>query len=234
MAEKTNPNGPGLFDVDVSESPWLEVKPWLAVKNAFWALLDHQEKGKGNTIERSELEDLWRQFIAKLGLGNVARDEDYERWSIDQIMMSIAYVSARGSHDSNTQHACVIVDAKNHIVSTGFNGFLRKSSDSILPNTRTGGFKYAYIIHAEANACAAATRADLTGCRAYVTGRPCNQCLTTLINRGIREIIIGDIGHVVEDGYWEMHYLLVSMHGVTIRKYSGEIVDTSKTRTIGN
>lgn len=180
------------------------------------------------------LEESLKAFRDNLGLGIEFHDVQYTRWKKDQIFMSMAFVLAKGSHDSQTQHGCVIVDENNHIVSSGFNCFLPDSPDSIMPNIREGGHKYKFMMHAEANGCDHATRASLKGCRVYVTGVPCNECLKRMINKGIREIIIGDIGHKFEDGFWELHHFLVKIHGVTIRKYVGEIVDTSKTRFVSS
>lgn len=168
----------------------------------------------------------------QLGIAPESRDENYKRWSKDQIFMSQAYVAATGSHDANTQHGAVIVDENHHIVSTGCNGFLPNSPDDLLPNTREGGHKYKFIRHAEQNACDQATRASLKGCRIYVTGVPCNECMKTIIAKGIREVIIGDVGHVMGEGFWEMHHYLTHIHGVKVRRYVGEVIDTTRTRKI--
>jgi len=160
-----------------------------------------------------------------LGISTKHRNEKYKRWSIDQIMMSTAYIMAKGSHDSDTQHGAVIVDENNHIVSSGFNGFLKGSADDILPNARLGGHKYKFMVHAERNACDQATRADLSNCRIFVTGVPCNDCMTTIINRGIRIVTYGDVGHVQGEGFWEMHKYLINAHNVSVTKYSGQIIN---------
>jgi hypothetical protein len=51
-----------------------------------------------------------------------------------------------------------------------------------------------------------------------------------MINKGIRDIVVGDVGHVIGDDFWELHHFLVKVHDVTIRKFSGKIVDPSLTR----
>ena len=195
---------------------------------------DRYEKAALHSLPGESKSDRLEKLQDALGLGEKYRNEEYKRWSLDQAFMSMAYSLAKCSHDSDTQHGCVIVDENNHIVSSGFNGFLPGAPDEILPNTREGGFKYRFIVHSEANACAHATRANLKGCRVFVTGYPCNECMKTMINKGIREIIVGDIGHKFEDGYWELHHFLVNVHGVTIRQFQGEIVDTSSTRFINS
>tara|TARA_B100000614_G_scaffold262909_1_gene300542 strand:+ start:102314 stop:103009 length:696 start_codon:yes stop_codon:yes gene_type:complete len=167
-----------------------------------------------------------------LGIGKEYHNDKYERWTMDQAFMSMAFCMSKCSHDSNTQHGAVVVDERSHPLASGCNGWLPKSPDSLMPNTREGGFKYAHVRHAEINTLSQATRSDLSGCRIYVTGLPCNNCMSEIIARGIREVIVGDVGHVFGDGFWEMHNFLVRSHGVTVRYFDDEIVDTSKTRRL--
>lgn len=168
-----------------------------------------------------------------LGISPESRTEEYKRWNLDSAFMSIAYIVSKCSHDSDTMHGSVIVDEKNHIVSTGFNGFISGSFDDKLPNNRINGKKYQHMIHAERNALDQSTKADLTGCRIYITGVPCNSCFRAIISRGIKEVIIGNVGHKFEEGFWEMHHFLAITHGVQVKKFNGIIADTSKTITIG-
>lgn len=183
-------------------------------------------KDPGDKKEFAELEK-------KLGLSGEGRDNDYQRWSMDSVFMSIAYTVAKSSHDSNTQHGSVIVDKNNHIVSTGFNGFISGSFDNILPNERTGGHKYEHMFHSERNSLSQATIADLSGCRIFITGMPCNSCLRAIAAKGIKEIIIGDVGHVFGEGFWEMHYFLTITHDLQVKPFNGIIVNTSSTIIIG-
>ena len=185
-----------------------------------------------NKLGRSLSEKNIAELEESVGI-NRSINRDYERWSLDQVFMSIAFITAKASHDSNTQHGAVIVDEKNHIVSTGFNGFLPGSFDEYMPNDREGGHKYPHMMHAEHNALDQSTRADLEGCRVYVTGVPCNVCFRRLISRGIKEVIIGDVGHVYEEGFWETHHWLAVSHGVRVRHFHGIIANAEETRTIG-
>lgn len=169
-----------------------------------------------------------------LGIGPEYNNPDYERWTMDQAFMSNAYIMARCSHDSDTQHGAVIVNERRHPIAGGCNGWLPKSPDASMPNTRKDGFKYAHVRHAERNALDQAEGTDLSGCTVYVTGIPCNDCLGDMIAKGIRTIVYGDVDHEKPEGFWEMHNFLVKTHGVTIRKFEGEVVDTSKTREISD
>lgn len=149
------------------------------------------------------------------------RDEDYNRISWDSYFMSLAFLVAMRSPDSQTQHGCVIVDQDNGIVSTGYNGFLHGAIDGSMPNMRP--HKYQHIIHSEVNAILAAEQKSLQNCKVYVTGLPCNECLKLLARKGIREIVVGDRPHVFADGYLELHSLICAMHQISIKQFIGKI-----------
>lgn len=146
----------------------------------------------------------------------------YARMSWDEYFMSLAFLVRMRSPDAQTQHGCVIVDNNNKIVTTGYNGFLPEASDDCIPNTRP--HKHPFVMHAEANAILSAAQ-NLSGCRIYVTGMPCNDCLKIIIKSGIRKVIVGDIKHVVSNGYFEMQSLLCIQHNVEIVKYVGKIAN---------
>lgn len=147
-------------------------------------------------------------------------DKNYTRLSWDEYFMSLAFLVRMRSPDSQTQHGAVIVDDKNKIVSTGYNGFLPDAADSCLPNMRP--YKLQYVMHAEVNAILSAS-CNLEKCKIYVTGLPCNDCLKMIIKSGIRSVIVGDIKHVYKDGYFELQSLLCVQHEVVIRYYTGKI-----------
>jgi dCMP deaminase len=149
------------------------------------------------------------------------RNKEYERLSWDSYFMSLAFLVAMRSPDSQTQHGCVIVDQNNSVVSTGYNGWLQGAVDESMPNTRP--YKCQHIVHSEANAILAAEYRSLQGCKAYVTGLPCNECLKLLARKGIKEIVIGDRPHVFADGYLELHCLICAMHQISITKFTGKI-----------
>jgi len=102
-----------------------------------------------------------------------------------QYFINISHQVKTRSHDIQTQHGCVITDADNHIISTGYNGFPPGVNDSDLPKERPE--KYPYILHAEENAILNA-RTSLNGCRIYVTGKPCVACLRRIMAVGITHI----------------------------------------------
>lgn len=116
--------------------------------------------------------------------------EGYLSWN--DYFMNIALLSAQRSKDPDTQTGACIVNQKKRIVGTGYNGFPNKCPDNVFPWIKTGGFtatKYAYVVHAEANAILNSTIQDLTGCRMFTTLFPCNECAKLIIQAGINEII---------------------------------------------
>lgn len=89
------------------------------------------------------------------------------------------------------------------------------------------------MMHGERNALLQATQSDLSDCRLYITGMPCNDCFQIIIMKGIKKVIVGDIGHVFGDGYWEMHHFLRRTHGVEVIPFRGRIADPDNCKEIG-
>ena len=115
--------------------------------------------------------------------------------SWDEYFMGVAKLSAKRSKDPNTQVGCCIVNADKRIVAVGYNGLPRNCDDSDFPwNCREGALqdtKYAYVVHAELNAILNATT-SLAGCTLYVTLFPCNECMKSIIQSGIKEVVYED------------------------------------------
>tara|TARA_Y100000758_G_C15956595_1_gene387962 strand:- start:381 stop:812 length:432 start_codon:yes stop_codon:yes gene_type:complete len=109
----------------------------------------------------------------------------------DLRFLKLAEHISNWSKDPSTKVGCIIVGEDREIRSTGFNGFPRGIEDSEERlNDRTQ--KYPLICHAEENAIMHAARIgiSLKGCIAYVTWPPCNRCTRSLIQAGIKEIVI--------------------------------------------
>ena len=115
--------------------------------------------------------------------------------SWDEYFMGVAKLSAKRSKDPNTQVGCCIVNADKRIVAVGYNGLPRNCDDKDFPwNCREGSLqdtKYAYVVHAELNAILNATT-SLAGCTLYVTLFPCNECMKSIIQSGIKEVVYED------------------------------------------
>ncbi|QLY39595.1 dCMP deaminase family protein [Hujiaoplasma nucleasis] len=115
--------------------------------------------------------------------------QNYLKW--DDYFMGVADLSSKRSKDDTSQVGACIVNERNHIVGIGYNGFPIGCSDDELPWEREGEFldtKYAYVVHAEANAILNSST-DLLDSRIYVTLFPCNECAKLIIQSGIKEVV---------------------------------------------
>jgi dCMP deaminase len=104
--------------------------------------------------------------------------------------MSLAHLTSKRSKDPSTQTGACIVNTKKRIIGLGYNGFPNGCKDAF-PWKRTGGFqqsKYAYVVHAEANAIFNST-ADLNGSTIFCTLFPCNECAKTIVQAGISRVV---------------------------------------------
>jgi dCMP deaminase len=103
-------------------------------------------------------------------------------------LLGIAKVVSLRSHDSQTQHGCVIADFDHRIIGVGYNGGPRAMANDKIPNTRPE--KYPWMIHSEPNAIANANcslrNIDAT---AYVTGPPCFNCILWMWQNYIEKVV---------------------------------------------
>lgn len=118
--------------------------------------------------------------------------QDYISW--DQYFMGVAFLSAKRSKDPHTQVGAAIINENKRIVAIGYNGFPRHIDDDTFPwenNDDLSLSKYAYVVHAEANAILNATT-SLENTTLYVTLFPCHECVKLLIQSGISEVVFYD------------------------------------------
>jgi dCMP deaminase len=106
--------------------------------------------------------------------------------------MGLAFAISRKSPDPRTKHGCVITDIDNRPLGFGYNGFPRGADDQRLP--RTPPEKYKWMFHAEENAVANCQHRPKDSI-AYVTGPPCQHCLYTLWQHGVRRVWYGPLVH---------------------------------------
>lgn len=109
----------------------------------------------------------------------------------DSYFMGFAHLASVRSPDLQTKVGCVIVNSDNHILGVGYNGFPAGTNDKDLPRVRPG--KYAYIVHSEMNAISNMLMKQ-KNLRAYITARPCLNCLKAMWQNGIRDVIIDPDG----------------------------------------
>ncbi|MEZ4748017.1 MAG: dCMP deaminase family protein [Calditrichia bacterium] len=112
--------------------------------------------------------------------------------SWDEYFMGIAVFTSLRSKDPNSKVGAVIVNRENHIVGTGYNGFVAGIDEQRFRWERDGDWletKYPYVVHAEANAILNSTINDLHGCRIYATLFPCNECAKHIAQKKIAEVV---------------------------------------------
>ena len=141
---------------------------------------------------------------------------DVKSWN--EYFIKMAFVIAERSKDPSTQHGSVIVDEKNCVVSTGFNGGSREIPDELVDWQRPQ--KYAWIIHSEENALWMANRRNLNGCTLYVTGKPCSACMLRISHAGIKKIIFSCQESVcVDEENWLLSQKIASMSKIELIDY---------------
>jgi dCMP deaminase len=134
--------------------------------------------------------------------------------------MAFAELAATRSHDPETRHGAVVVDASHRLLGIGYNGFPRGGNESCYSTARPD--KYAVMVHAELNAVLNC-HARPEGATLYVTGCPCPRCVLTIIQAGIARVIYGErISVMVGDDERGGVNLLARNHGVELIAYEGD------------
>jgi dCMP deaminase len=134
--------------------------------------------------------------------------------------MAFAELAATRSHDPDTKHGAVIVDAKRRILGIGYNGFPRGGNEACYSTDRPD--KYAVMVHAELNAILNC-HARPEGATLYVTGCPCPRCMLAIIQAGIIRVVFGPrISVMVGDDERGGVSLLARNHGVELVEHPGE------------
>jgi dCMP deaminase len=107
-----------------------------------------------------------------------------------QYLMGFAQHAALKSKDS-TQVGAALVGPECEVRLTAYNGPPRGVAD--LPERRERPTKYLFASHAEANLVAFAAREGIrtAGCSVYVTHHPCSACARSLIQAGVKHVIVG-------------------------------------------
>lgn len=112
------------------------------------------------------------------------------RPTFDQVYMAMARIVATRATCDRAHVGAVLVDRKNRIISTGYNG-----APSGLPHCDDVGHLMEHghcvrTLHAEANAIVS-SRADLNGATLYVTHFPCVRCANLVTASGIVRVVAG-------------------------------------------
>lgn len=139
----------------------------------------------------------------------------------DQYFMLQAMVASFKSKDPTTKVGAIFVDQNNHQVTMGYNGFVAGLDENQLPWGKDSRAplehqKYAYVVHAEANAILHSPR-SLADTRAYITLFPCHECAKLIASCRVREIIYLSN----KDAHMESNRIaqkIFSLAGITTRK----------------
>lgn len=110
----------------------------------------------------------------------------------DRRFLELAKHIAQWSKDPSTKVGAVLVDADNHVVGMGYNGFPVgvEDTDERLNDRET---KYKMVVHAEVNAILQAgpraRGASLYVWPSFMIPNICHECAKVAINAGVSEII---------------------------------------------
>jgi len=113
-------------------------------------------------------------------------DVTNNKWAGRILKMAIEVAS--WSKDESTKVGAVITTAEGAPVSWGFNG-MPMGIDDTIPERHERPLKYKWFCHAERNALDLAPR-DVSGCVMFVTFSPCTNCAQSIIQRGIKTVVI--------------------------------------------
>lgn len=133
------------------------------------------------------------------------------KWNLR--FLEMADLVASWSKDPSTKVGAVIVDANKRVVSVGYNGFPR-GVDDMEARYNDRQLKYKLVCHAERNAL---DNASLTvdGCTMFVTFPSCNECMKSIIQKGIKHIVVRKTDR--EDNYnWKEAIMMAEESGVSI------------------
>ena len=110
--------------------------------------------------------------------------------SWDVWFMKQVYLAAEKSKDPSTKIGAVLV-RDNHVISSGYNGFPRKVRDKKRRSLKRE-IKYEFVVHAEDNAVLAAALFGIStlGTTLYTQGIPCCECAKSVIQGGVKEIVV--------------------------------------------
>jgi dCMP deaminase len=111
-------------------------------------------------------------------------------------LLKMAHDVASWSKDESTKVGAVITTSDGKPISWGFNG-MPMGTDDTVPERHDRPLKYKWFCHAERNAMDLASRADLSDCVMFVTFSPCTNCAQSIIQRGIKTLVV-DENHTAE------------------------------------
>lgn len=150
----------------------------------------------------------------------------------DYRFLQLAETVSSWSKDPSRKVGSVIVDSNRRVVSLGYNGFPRGVSDSA-ERYADREFKLKLVCHAERNALDNSS-ASVEGATLYATLFPCNECVKSIIQRGISKVVT----IVPEPGknqlfYLPISYMMLQESGVELHQYDYGLFERWKNGTQG-
>lgn len=144
--------------------------------------------------------------------------------SWDEFYMRHVYLAASKSKDPSTKIGAILV-RNGTIISEGYNGFPRNIIDNV-ERYYNREEKYKYIVHAEANSILNSARNGICTNESimYTNGIPCNECAKSIIQSGIKEVVIHEewpMGKINQTGKWndaaKITFTMFGECGITLR-----------------
>lgn len=121
----------------------------------------------------------------------------------DDYYMGLAFQVAEGSKCIRAKYGSVLVSHDNRIISTGYNGKPRGSSNDHLcyrQGLPDNAAKPNCCLHSEANCLLFSSPIDRIGGTLYVSGVPCTDCALLIAQSGVARLVYYDgpsvTGHV--------------------------------------
>ena len=110
--------------------------------------------------------------------------------SWDSLFMRMAYLISSKSRDPRTKIGAVLVKDK-RVISMGYNGFPGGVKD-LYDRYDDRERKYKFVVHAEDNTILTASRFGIctVGTILYTNGVPCCECAKSIIQGGVKEVVI--------------------------------------------
>jgi dCMP deaminase len=143
----------------------------------------------------------------------------------DEFFMGVAVLASMRSKDPSTKHgSCIINPETKRIISVGYSG-MPLGDDKNYPWDRDAkdrkDTKYPYVIHAEMNAIFNASL-PLSGTTMYIYSPkkylPCNECMKSIVQVGIKEVVVGDYEVVNTKEYdWSPTLKMFEVSGIKLR-----------------
>jgi dCMP deaminase len=135
----------------------------------------------------------------------------YKRQSQDKVYLDIAVALSQRSTCLDKQVGCVIINSKNEIIATGYNGaprgFIHCIDRGFCIKEKTGNLDSCPSAHAEQNAllqCRVPEQIDTI----YVTLSPCVSCIRIIMNTPCKRIVfIKEYKHNEAKNMWKGEWI---------------------------